>query len=72
LEQRVNFTVHDLKQQKRGATAVVTLRGSAANVRLMDSSNYSAFKAGRRHHYVGGLAKRSPVRLPIPRSGIGT
>jgi hypothetical protein len=69
LEQRVNFTVHDLKQQKRGATAVVTLRGSAANVRLMDSSNYSAFKAGRRHHYVGGLAKRSPVRLPIPRSG---
>lgn len=63
------ITVHDLKQQSRGATAVINLRGNAANVRLMDASNYRAFKAGRRHRCVGGLVKSSPARLQIPSSG---
>jgi hypothetical protein len=63
------ITVHDLKQQPRGATAVVNLRGNAANVRLMDASNYRAFKTGRRHRYIGGLVKKSPARLQIPSSG---
>jgi len=35
----------------------------------MDSSNYSNFKNGRRHTFYGGHAKRSPVRIPVPRSG---
>src|SRR5438067_2547622 len=35
----------------------------------MDSSNYSSYKAGRRHQFSGGLATRSPVRLAIPHSG---
>jgi hypothetical protein len=35
----------------------------------MDSSNYSNYKNGRRHNYYGGLAKRSPIVLTIPRSG---
>jgi len=47
----------------------ITLSGSAANVRLMDTSNFHSYKNGRRHRYQGGLAKRSPVRLQIPRSG---
>lgn len=42
---------------------------SGANVRLMDSSNFSNYKNGRRHQYIGGLAKQSPVRLQIPNSG---
>ena len=42
---------------------------SGANVRLMDSSNFSSYKNGRRHHYHGGLAKKSPLRLQIPNSG---
>ena len=46
----------------------VTLDGSAANVRLMDQSNFNSYKAGRRHRYFGGLAKSSPVRLQVPRS----
>jgi hypothetical protein len=65
----MNFTVYDLKQQKRGARVRVTLQGSAANVRLMDSSNYSAYKNGRNHRYYGGLAKSSPVDLVVPRNG---
>lgn len=57
----------DLKQQKRGATAVVTL-DKQANVRLMTASNYRSFMSGRRYSYQGGKATRSPARLAIPRS----
>jgi hypothetical protein len=35
----------------------------------MDSSNFSAYRSGRQHRYVGGLARQSPVRLQIPSSG---
>lgn len=48
---------------------VVTISGNAVNVRLMDSSNYQSYRAGRSHRYYGGLAERSPVRLVIPHSG---
>lgn len=40
-----------------------------ANVRLLDGSNYSAYKRGERHRYYGGLAKTSPYRLKPPHSG---
>ncbi len=59
----------DLGHCDRGEIIEVTLTGSAANVRLVDSSNYSAYKQGRKHRYIGGLAKKSPVRLAIPHSG---
>jgi hypothetical protein len=38
-------------------------------VRLLDRSNFSAFKNGRSHRYVGGHVRRSPVRLQVPQSG---
>lgn len=63
------FIVYDLGHRSSGETIEITLKGSAANVRLMDSSNYQNYKSGRKHHYYGGLAKRSPVTLRIPRSG---
>ncbi|MNS39591.1 TIR domain protein [compost metagenome] len=65
----MNFTHYDLGYVERGSIVVVTLSGSAANVRLMDSSNFSSFKAGRRHNCQGGLARNSPVRLAVPSSG---
>ncbi|PAK27227.1 molecular chaperone Tir [Streptomyces sp. alain-838] len=65
----MDYVVHDLGRQPKGATAVIKLSGSAANVRLMDSSNYQKYKAGRNPRFAGGLAKHSPVRLAIPRSG---
>ncbi len=40
-----------------------------ANVRVLDGSNFTSFRAGRRHSYVSGLAKRSPMRLAAPHSG---
>lgn len=47
----------------------VTLRGTAANVELLDSSNLSAFKSGRQHTYYGGHFMRSPAIISIPRAG---
>lgn len=65
----MKFIHTDLGNRKAGEIVEVTLSGSAANVRLMDSSNLSSYKNGRNHRYYGGLAKRSPVRLQIPHSG---
>ncbi|MEU3983143.1 DUF1883 domain-containing protein [Streptomyces sp. NPDC026672] len=65
----MDYVVHDLGRQSKGATAVINLSGSAANVRLMDSSNYQKYKSGRGHRCIGGLARTSPVRLAIPSSG---
>jgi hypothetical protein len=65
----VDFHYWDLGQQPKGAVIEVRLSGNAANVRLLDRSNYSAFKNGRGHRYVGGHVKRSPVRVQVPHSG---
>ncbi len=65
----MNYTVYDLHQCCRGEQVQITLQGNAANVRLMDSSNYNNYKNGRKHSYYGGLVKRSPITLTIPRSG---
>lgn len=64
----MQFIHNDLGQRKKGEIIEVTLT-SGANVRLMNSSNFSNYKNGRRHSYTGGLAKRSPLRLAIPSSG---
>ncbi len=63
------FTYYDLGHLKKGSVVVVTLRGNAANVQLLDSSAYSSYKSGRQYRYVGGLAKSSPVRLAVPHDG---
>ncbi len=58
----------DLGYRSRGDVLEVTLT-RAANVRLLDSSNFGKYKRGERHDYYGGLAKKSPVRIPIPSGG---
>ena len=65
----MKFQKYDLGYRKAGETVKVTLSGNSANVQLMDSSNFSSYKAGRRYSYTGGHAKKSPVLLQIPRSG---
>jgi hypothetical protein len=64
----MQFIHYDLGQRQGGEILEITLiRG--ANVRLMDNSNFHSYKIGHPHRYIGGLAKKSPVRLQIPRSG---
>ncbi len=58
----------DLGQCHRGDLVEVTLT-RAANVRLLDSSNFNKYRRGQQHRYFGGLAKQSPVRLAVPRTG---
>ena len=65
----MKFIHTDLGNRKGGEIVEVNLSGNAANVRLMDSSNFQSYKNGRQHKYYGGHAKRSPVRLKIPRAG---
>lgn len=64
----MQFIHTDLGRRQRGDIVEVTLT-SGANVRLMNSSDFSNYKSGRRHRFIGGLAKRSPVRLQIPTAG---
>lgn len=65
----MDFLHFDLGQLNRGDVVEVTLRGNAANVRLLDSSNFSSYRHGSQHRYYGGLAQRSPVCIEVPLSG---
>lgn len=64
----MRFIHNNLGHRKQGEIVEVTLT-SGANVRLMNSVNFSSYKNGRRYQYIGGLAKCSPLRLQIPDSG---
>lgn len=65
----MKYQVYDLGNLKRGDRVQVTLSGNAANVRLMDSSNYQSYKSGRSHRYAGGLITKTPIVLGVPTSG---
>ncbi|HEY5470270.1 MAG TPA: DUF1883 domain-containing protein [Bacteroidales bacterium] len=65
----MKYQVYDLGQLKSGQRVQVTLSGNAANVCLMDSSNYQSYKSGRSYRYSGGLITRSPIVLGVPSSG---
>jgi len=64
----VEYQYHDLGNIKQGNIVEVTL-GYAANVKIMDSSNYASYKKGAKHRYIGGYVKRSPYKVSIPNSG---
>lgn len=64
----MNYLYKDLGTLHGGEIVEVRLNGQA-NVKLMTSSNYSAYKNGGRHTYYGGLATKTAVRLPVPNSG---
>ena len=65
----LKFQQWDLGQRHSGELVEVQIKGNAANVRLMDSANLQKFRKGQQHRYYGGLVKRSPWRVKIPRSG---
>ncbi len=65
----MKFIHSDLGNRSRGERVEFTLKGNSANVRLIDSSNFSSYKNGRNYRFHGGRATKSPVVLQIPRSG---
>lgn len=62
------FTHYDLKEQRAGAIIEVSL-SAVNNVRLMTATNFQRFKEGLDFKYVGGVAKKSPVKIVIPEPG---
>ncbi len=64
----MNFLHNDLGTLSGDEVVEITL-DKAANVKLMDSANFSRYRAGARHDYFGGYITRSPFRLAVPRSG---
>lgn len=65
----MQFQSYDLGLLSGGEIVKVTLSGNAANVCLMDSSNFQSYRSGRSYRYSGGHATRSPVTLAVPRAG---
>lgn len=64
----MNFIHTDLGNLESGRIVEVTLKGNAANVQLLDSSNFSNYKAGRKYRYIGGLVTKSPINLKTTHS----
>lgn len=64
----MGFTHYDLGNLERGRIVEIYLQGNAANVQLLDSSNFSNYKNGRQYRYIGGLARQSPIRLQTTHS----
>lgn len=64
-----DFIHSDLGYRQAGDIVEIQLSGSAANVRLLDATNFERYRRGQGHRYHGGLARQSPVRLAIPSSG---
>lgn len=64
----LRFSHYDLKIQKAGTVIEVTL-SAVNNVRLMTEANFKRFTETQPYKYVGGVTRKSPVRLPIPETG---
>jgi hypothetical protein len=64
----MDFIHYDLKRLERGQIVEVEL-DHAANVLLLDSTNFNHYRNGRRHTFFGGHVTTTPFRIPVPSSG---
>lgn len=65
----MRFTHYDLGYLNGGETVIVTLKGTEANVRLLDNTNFQYYRNGKNHNYYGGHYRQSPVHLTVPSAG---
>jgi hypothetical protein len=64
----MEFLHYDVWTQGQDAIEVA-LSGNAANVLLLDDSNFQNYKSRRQFNYHGGFFKQSPVVLRAPGAG---
>ena len=64
----MKFMYTDLGPRQLGEVVEVTLT-AVANVRLMDTLNFTNYKNGMKHIYTGGVVRQSPMRFSIPTNG---
>ncbi len=63
----MNFLVYEFEA---GPKDIIQVRlDKAANVRMLDISNFERYRDGQRHTYLGGRANKSTVNLKPPRHG---
>jgi len=62
------YSHYDLREQRAGTVIEITL-SAIANVRLLNAANFERFTETLKHQFLGGVAKKSPIRLTIPESG---
>lgn len=62
------FTHFDLNLQRAGTVIEVTL-SAVNNVRLLTAVNYQRFTEKLDFKFIGGVARKSPIRLTIPEGG---
>ena len=67
----MKFIHHRLGHVAGGSVVEVTLKGSAANVRLMDQSNFNNYKSRRRHQYHEAWPENRPSGCGCPTPGHG-
>jgi hypothetical protein len=66
----MNITWYDLGQLSAGTIIDIGLRGTEANVVLLDPSNFARYRAEQSFDYAdGGHFKQSPARLRAPHAG---
>lgn len=61
------FTHYDLKELRAGTVIEIAL-SAVNNVRLVTAGNFQRFTEMLDFKYLGGVAKKSPIRLVIPES----
>jgi Domain of unknown function (DUF1883) len=65
----MKYLYYDLGEQQEGSWVVAHLRGSSANVMLLDPLSFDRYRFGQPFQYTGGLQTRTPTRLRIPQDG---
>lgn len=65
----MKYLYYDLGEQLEDTEVVAHLRGSTANVILVDPVNFDRYRLGLPFLYTGGFCGRTPARLQIPREG---
>jgi hypothetical protein len=63
------FKHYELGGLRAGTTLEVTL-SAVNNVRLMTDPHFKRFLETQPYRYIGGVTKKSPVRLTIPEDGL--
>jgi len=61
----VDFVDYDLGFLNSGAVVEVTL-WTAANVRLLDVSNFNSYRQGGQYQFYGGYVTQSPYAIRVP------
>jgi hypothetical protein len=65
----MNYLYYDLGTVHAGATVIAHLKGTAANVQLLDTANLQRYRGGQQFSFYGGHFTRSPARIGVPSTG---